>query len=231
MQTIVWIAVAVAILVVVGLALTVVFVIPRQRSRNLRARFGPEYDRTVGALGDQRQAERELSAREQRRRRFEVRDLEPGMRARYVEEWQRLQAHFVDSPAEALKEADALVALVMRHRGYPLDDFEQAAADVSVDHPAEVEEYRAAHAISEASGSDSTDTETLRQGIQHYRTLFQSLVGEAPPAQEEAHGQEAHAQAREQEDREQEDRDQLEDREQPEQEEEHEEAEAQADRR
>jgi len=222
MQTIVWIAVAVAILVVVGLALTVVVVIPRQRSRNLRARFGPEYDRTVGALGDQRQAERELSAREQRRRRFEVRDLEPGMRARYLQEWQHVQAHFVDSPAESLKEADALVALVMRHRGYPLDDFEQAAADVSVDHPAEVEEYRAAHAISEASGSDSTDTETLRQGIQHYRTLFHSLVGEAPPAHEEAHGQEAHAQAREQEDR---------GRLEPEEEHQEAEAEAQADRR
>src|SRR5437870_11882089 len=180
MQTNVWIAIVVAILIVVGLA--VAFLLPRQRSRSLRARFGPEYDRTVSAVGDQRQAERELAAREQRRRRFEVRDLEPEMRARYLEDWRGVQAHFVDSPPQAIREADALVTVVMRHRGYPMDDFEQAAADVSVDHPREVEDYRAAHAISEASGRDETDTEALRRGIQHYRALFDSLLGEPPAA-------------------------------------------------
>jgi len=180
MQTIVWIAIIVAILIVAGIAPALL--VPRQRSRSLRARFGPEYDRTVSAVGDQRQAERELAAREQRRRRFEVRDLEPEMRARYLEDWQNVQTHFVDSPPQAVREADALVTVVMRHRGYPMDDFEQAAADVSVDHPREVEDYRAAHAISEASGRDETDTEALRRGIQHYGALFDSLLGEPPAA-------------------------------------------------
>ena len=103
MQTIVWIAIAVAILIVVGLA--VAFLLPRQRSRSLRARFGPEYDRTVSTAGDQRQAERELAAREERRRRFEIRDLEPEMRARYLEDWRGVQAHFVDSPPQAVRAA------------------------------------------------------------------------------------------------------------------------------
>src|SRR5207249_9608154 len=118
MQTITWIAIIVAILIVAGLALALL--IPRQRSRSLRARFGPEYDRTVSSVGDQRQAERELAAREQRRRRFEIRDLEPEMRARYLEDWRGVQAHFVDSPSQAVREADALVTVVMRHRGYPM---------------------------------------------------------------------------------------------------------------
>src|SRR2546425_2324754 len=147
MQTVVWIAIVVAILIVVGLGLAVF--VQRQRSRHLRDRFGPEYDRTVSSVGDQRQAEQELAAREQRRRQFEIRELDPQMRARYLEDWRRVQLRFVDSPVEALGEADALVTVVMRQRGYPMDGFEQAAADVSVDHPRAVEAYRAAHAISE----------------------------------------------------------------------------------
>jgi hypothetical protein len=178
MQTVVWAAIAVVVLAVLGFA--IVYAVQRQRSERLRARFGPEYDRTVEAVGDRRRAEQELAAREERRRRFQIRELEPADRERYREAWQRVQAHFVDRPAAALGEADGLVTDVMRRRGYPMDDFDQAAADVSVDHPREVEDYRMAHAATAAAERDETNTEDMRLGIRRYRSLFSSLVGEDP---------------------------------------------------
>jgi hypothetical protein len=175
-QTIVWVAIAVVVLALLGFAMG--YAVKRQRSQRLRARFGPEYDRTVEAVGDRRRAEQELAAREHRRRRFQIRELDPADRARYQESWRAVQAHFVDRPAEALGQADGLVTEVMRRRGYPIDDFVQTAADVSVDHPRVVEDYRMARAATVATGRNESNTEEMRRAMQHYRALFTSLLGE-----------------------------------------------------
>jgi hypothetical protein len=180
MQTAVWIVIAIAALVVIGLG--AYFVMGRGRSRSLRNRFGHEYDRTVEATGDQREAERQLTARQDRRRKFEIRELEPEAQVRYAEQWREVQARFVDAPSQALRDADGMVTEIMSSRGYPMDDFEQMAADVSVDHSREVEDYRAAHAISEASVKEEASTEDMRRGIQLYRSLFESLLGQGVSA-------------------------------------------------
>ena len=176
MPTAAWIAVAVAVLIVIGLGIT--FGVGRGRTMNLRRRFGPEYERTVEATGNQREAERELGARQERRRQFDIRELEPDVQSQYAEQWRAVQVRFVDDPPQALRDADGMVIEIMSRRGYPMDDFEQMAADVSVDHPREVEDYRAAHAISETTRRDEASTEDMRLGIQHYRTLVESLLGQ-----------------------------------------------------
>jgi hypothetical protein len=150
----------------------------RQRSQQLRERFGPEYERTVDEAGDRRAAEKELAERQERRSKLHIVPLAPDARARYRQAWTAAQAKFVDNPAAATREADLLVTSVMRDRGYPMEDFEQRAADVSVDHPEVVEHYRAAHAISKANDNGAATTEDLRQALTHYRALFQELLDE-----------------------------------------------------
>src|SRR6185369_14201982 len=125
--------------------------------------------------GDQRAAEAELRERVERRRSYDIRELEPAARERYAERWRVTQARFVDQPASTLADADELVNEVMRERGYPVDDFETQAADVSVDHPGVVEHYRQAHAV---RASDETSTEELREAFVHYRALFAELLGD-----------------------------------------------------
>lgn len=196
MQLYLWVAIAIVVVAIVGFA---AYWSRGRRSRRLRARFGPEYNRTVKAAGDERRAEEELAAREERRRRFQVRELEPAERTRYQEAWQVVQAHFVDEPGTALREANVLVNEVMKGRGYPMDDFEQSAADISVDHPHEVEDYRTAHSISASAARQEAGTEDLRRGMQHYRALFASLLGEASPnhgSEPAAHTQPESAQTR-----------------------------------
>jgi len=171
----VWIAIAISGLVVITLG--TYFAVGRGRTVSLRSRFGPEYDRTVEATGDRREAERELDARRERRRHLDIRELEPVVQSRYAERWRAVQARFVDEPTQALRDADGMVTEIMRQRGYPMEDFERMTADVSVDHSRDVEDYRAAHAISEASTRDEASTEDMRLGIQRYRTLFESLLG------------------------------------------------------
>jgi hypothetical protein len=153
----------------------------RQRqSQQLQEGFGPEYKRTVEERGgDRREAEAELKARKDRREQFEVRPLDPAARDAYAERWRSVQGRFVDEPAPAVGEADNLVMEVMRDRGYPVaDEFEQRAADVSVDHPQVVEHYRAAHAISIRATGGEARTEDLRQAMVHFRALFQELLDE-----------------------------------------------------
>ena len=148
----------------------------RQRSARLREGFGPEYDRTLEEHGDQRAAEEDLRRRRERRRALDIRPLTATKRDRYAERWSATQRRFVDAPASAVGEADGLVAEVMRERGYPVDDFEQRAADVSVDHPQTVEHYRRAHAIAVDSAQGRADTEDLRQALVHFRALFDDLL-------------------------------------------------------
>jgi hypothetical protein len=167
----------VALIVVIVLAIVVVALLARQRrSRRLQERFGPEYDRVVETAGDRGAAERELKERELRRERINVVPLEPDVRARYLETWHRTQARFVDTPVEATREADRLVTGVMRDRGYPVENFEQRAADISVDYPRLVEDYRAARAIASANDRSEASTEDLRQALVHYRSLFEELL-------------------------------------------------------
>jgi len=157
----------------------------RRRSDRLRQAFGPEYDRVVSTTGDQRGAESELESRQKRRARLDIRPLSAAARGRYAEAWRDAQGRFVDSPSDAVGEADQLVILVMRERGYPIEDFETRAGDISVDHPGVVENYRAAHAVSQANDRGEAETEDLRQAMVHYRTLFEVLLGipegERPP--------------------------------------------------
>lgn len=168
-----WILIAIAIVVLAG---ALIWSVSRQRtSKRLRESFGPEYERTVGTSG-RRQAESELVAREKRRQQLDIRPLDPAQRKRYAQEWRDTQARFVDSPEQAIREGDRLVTEVMRERGYPMEDFEQRAADVSVDHPHVVESYRAAHAISLSNEQGKASTEELRQAMVHYRALFEELL-------------------------------------------------------
>jgi hypothetical protein len=172
----VWIIVA--IVVIAALAAVGVALARRRRTERLQSRFGPEYERVVSESGDQRRAEAELQDRFSRRQQFEIRELDPASRERYGERWRHAQAHFVDQPAAAIAEADALVIEVMRERGYPVaGEFEQRAADVSVDHPAVVEHYRAAHRISSDATDGRASTEDLRQAMVHFRALFDELLG------------------------------------------------------
>jgi hypothetical protein len=172
----------IAILVVLVLLALLAFFAGRQRrSRKLQDTFGPEYDRTVEDAGDRRAAEAELQERAERRQGFDIVPLEPEARTRYVEAWRHTQAQFVDEPAEATREADRLITSVMRDRGYPVDDFDQRAADLSVDHPQVVDDYRAAHAIAVANDRSEASTEDLRQALVHYRSLFEELLEDRDP--------------------------------------------------
>ena len=162
----------VAILVVV----VAVWFMMKWRTEELRKRFGPEYDRVITERGDTRQAESELAARQKRVERLDIHPLDPAERDRFVNAWRATQSHFVDAPAEAIKDADRLVSQVMQARGYPVGDFEQRAADISVDHPIVVENYRAARAIAVANERGQAGTEELRQAIVHYRVLFEDLL-------------------------------------------------------
>ncbi len=142
----------------------------------LRERFGPEYNHTVEQLGDRRQAEEELLSREKRVQSFDIHPLSTGERSRFSGLWQDTQARFVDDPSGAVREADHLVAQVMEARGYPMGTFEQRAADISVDHPEVVSNYRQAHDLALRNERGQATTEDLRQSMVYYRKLFTELL-------------------------------------------------------
>jgi len=174
MDTWVWIVIAVVAAIVL---LGVVWTATRARkTRSLQDRFGREYDRTVEHAGGRREAERELREREKRHDELQLRPLRPEARDEYVREWKATQTRFVDDPKGAVRDADDLVQRVMKDRGYPVADFEQRAADVSVEHPQVVEKYRTAHGIAQASERGEASTEDLRHSVRHYRALFVELL-------------------------------------------------------
>ena len=175
MATWVWIVIVVAVVIVIGVI--VMSASRTRRTRRLQEGFGPEYDRTVETTGDRKTAERELEERRERREALDIRELAPAARERYASEWRDVQVRFVDDPGAAVREADTLVQRVMRERGYPTDDFEQRAADVSVDHPHVADQYRAAHSVWSANERGEASTEDLRQSLVHYRSLFDELLG------------------------------------------------------
>ena len=169
--------IALAVIVVAGIAAWVF--LRKRRTERLRTRFGgAEYARAVKEGGSRRHAEAGLDKRKERVESFHIRPLAAGDHARFVESWRRVQARFVDSPGGAVTEADQLLGDVMSTRGYPVSDFEQRAADISVDHPLVMENYRTAHEIALRQTRGQASTEELRQAMIHYRTLFEELVGE-----------------------------------------------------
>jgi len=148
----------------------------RKTTAGLKERFGSEYGRAVLAHGSERKAKSKLEDRQKRVERLKIRDLEPTERERFEGLWKSVQSRFVDSPKGAVAEADDLVSSVMKTRGYPVTDFDQRAADISVDHPRVVENYRSAHEIALRLGKDQASTEDLRTAMIHYRSLFEELV-------------------------------------------------------
>jgi FtsZ-interacting cell division protein ZipA len=167
-------------IVVIGVVL---FLLWRNRqSQRLRQRFGPEYDRVLKSSGSRSKAERELLARTKRVEKLRIHALTPEERTRFTEAWRTTQARFVDDPSLAVTEADQLVKDVMRTRGYPIEDFEQRAADISVDHPRVVNNYRIARDIALRNQRGEASTEDLRQAVVAYRELFIDLLEEEVPA-------------------------------------------------
>jgi len=170
------------IIVAVAFVAGVVLILLRaQKTRRLRARFGPEYGRAVAESGSAARGEERLAKLEKRVERFSIHPLSPSDRSRFVDAWRSVQAKFVDSPELALQEGDLLVREVMRARGYPVVDFDQQAADLSVNHPSVVEHYRASHEIAVRHSQGHANTEDLRQGMIHCRELFDDLLGEPEP--------------------------------------------------
>jgi hypothetical protein len=169
---------AVAILIIAVLAVLGWLYLRKRRSTTagLRKKFGPEYDRAVRVHGSGRKAEAKLEDREKRVEKLNLRDLDPIEHERFSKRWESVQSRFIDSPKGALTEADDLVSSLMKARGYPISDFDQRAADISVDHPRVMENYRSAHEIAVRVGKDEATTEELRTAMIHYRSLFEELA-------------------------------------------------------
>jgi hypothetical protein len=157
----------------------------KRRTQKLRSRFGPEYDKAIGEHRDRGHAESELQKRATRVAKFNIHPLKAEDRLRYTEEWRREQSRFVDDPRAAVNQADTLVQEVMQRRGYPVGDFDQSAADLSVDHPRVVENYRIAHEIALREREGAGDTEDLRKAMVSYRALFEDLLDQTVEKPEE----------------------------------------------
>lgn len=168
------------VLIVVVVAAVAWLVVQKQKSANLKLRFGPEYDRAVKEYGGRTKAEAELSKREQRVAGLNIIPITAADAARFSNAWSSLQGRFVDDPKGVVSEADLLVRELMVKRGYPMGDFELRAADISVDHPIVVKNYRAAQVIAVRDARGEADTEELRTAVVHYRTLFDELLGVVP---------------------------------------------------
>jgi len=189
------IVLVVAVLALIGMATWLY--LQKRRSDGLRTSFGPEYDRARENHPDQRSAERALEERKERVEQLHIRSLSSDERDQFVERWRSAQAQFVDDPAGATRVADALVGEVMQARGYPVGDFEQRAADISVEHPELVEKYRTANGIARASERGEASTEDLRHSVRHYRALFVELLevddGDEDASPRDREGEEVHA--------------------------------------
>jgi hypothetical protein len=161
--------------VVMGILLALVFIRQKQSER-LHDQFGAEYDHTVEALGNEKKAQTELKERQQHVKTLDIHPLSVGERQRYLADWAAVQSKFVDEPGQAIVDADHLIMEVMQLRAYPVSDFEQRAADLSVNYPALVSNYRAARAIALKNEQQQADTEELRQAMIYYHSLFDELV-------------------------------------------------------
>jgi hypothetical protein len=178
-------AIVIALAVAVVAGITILLLIRKRRTERLRTRFGPEYARAVQESGGRRQGEAGLQQREKRVEGLAIRRLAPNDREVYIASWRKIQEQFVDDPKSSVTQADQLLGDVMSARGYSVSDFEQRSADISVDHPLVVDNYRAAHEIV-VRAHGQANTEDLRQAMIHYRTFFDELVGEPEMAHAKA---------------------------------------------
>ena len=176
-----WIWVVLAIAIVVVLAALAWRMPATRRTQRLQSQFGPEYDRTVEQADSRRQAEAELESRNERLDQLDIRPLPSASRERYLERARALQSQFVDDPALAVENAESLIDDVMMEQGYPVDDFEQRAADISAVDPQLVEHYREGHRLARVDGDDGERTEALRQAMRHYRSLLEQFVETGEP--------------------------------------------------
>ena len=165
------------VIAVVAVAIIGLLIYMNKRSQRLRAKFGPEYNRAVEESGSKYRAESKLEKLEKRVEKFSIQPLQPEAANRFRESWRAIQAEFVDDPKKALSNADLLLAEVMSARGYPVADFEERAAEISVNHALVVEHYRAGHHIALRHAQGRASTEDMRQAMIHYRTLFDDLLG------------------------------------------------------
>jgi hypothetical protein len=172
----------VVLLAALGMAVLVWFVMQKQRTAKLKQRFGPEYERAIVDFGSRTRAESELLKREQRVAGLKIVPLAQADAVRFSQAWSTLQGRFIDSPKGVVVEADQLVRELMEKRGYPMGDFERRAADISVDYPGVVSNYRAAQVIATRDANGEADTEELRKAVIHYRTLFDELLEVKPVA-------------------------------------------------
>ena len=187
-ETLILILIAAAVVVAAGLGIW--YAMRRQRSQNLREKFGPEYDLTMEKTGDQRTAEKTLGEREKRVVKLDIRALDQNERDRYHGEWTQIQADFVDDPSKSVKEANRLITEVMIARGFPVADFEQRTADLSVMYPDFISNYRNANVIALKNQRNEASTEELRQAMVYYRSLFEELLGTVEVKEVEAKGEE-----------------------------------------
>jgi hypothetical protein len=172
-----WIFIAASVVIVLAVVILAATVVSsRRRTNRLKQHYGHEYERLVSQTGGQKAAEAELTARERKRNKLEIVPLTPSALSDFTTRWHQVQTGFVDNPATAVGVADRLVTEVMRERGYPVEDFDQRAADISVDHPQIVENYRAAHGIHLAQQRGDVSTEQQRKAFVHYRALFEKLL-------------------------------------------------------
>ena len=169
----------VLVLVIIGAILGLVLA-RRRRSEGLHDQLGPEYDRTVQAMGGEKKAQTELEERRKHVEALDIRPLSLSERERYLADWTAVQSKFVDEPGQAIVDADRLIMQVMQTRAYPVSDFEQRAADISVNYPALVSNFRAAREIAVKNEQQQANTEELRQAMIHYRSLFEELLGTEP---------------------------------------------------
>jgi hypothetical protein len=180
-----WILIAASVVILIALVIIAAAVVnSRRKTERLKRHYGREYERLVSETGGPKTAEKELTARERRRDKLDIVPLQPAVLSDFTARWQQVQSEFVDNPATAVGVADRLVTEVMRERGYPVDDFDQRAADISVDHPQIVENYRAAHDIHLAQQHGEVSTEQQREAFVHYRALFERLLETDNAAQE-----------------------------------------------
>jgi hypothetical protein len=163
-------------IVAIGIALLAVWYVQSRRREHLRSRFGPEYDRAIREAGSVNKAESVLSNRERRVEKLNIRPLSVEESGRFSATWRAIQARFVDDPKSALTDADSLITEVMSARGYPMSNWDQRVADISVDHPRVVETYRTGHEIAIRHDRGNASTEDLRRAMIAYRELFAELV-------------------------------------------------------
>lgn len=187
MSTLTITIIVVAVVVIIGVILGLIFT-GRNRSEKFHKDFGPEYDRTVQTMGGEKKAQTELNERQKHVAALDIRPLSVSERERYLAEWTAVQSKFVDEPGQAIKDADRLIVEVMQLRGYPVSDFEQRAADISVQYPALVSNYRGAREIAIKNKENQANTEELRQAMIYYRSLFDELLKTEPGFVEEKKG-------------------------------------------